>query len=111
MTHQAQAQTRRRLAQPWRKAASQHPQTPPAASRARPDPRAGASVARPARPVSPCSGGTPSQVWDCDHEPDLNSVLTDPIVGLVMSRDGLSIEEVAGIARRTRQRLLEARAG
>lgn len=51
----------------------------------------------------------PCHVWDSDHEPDLASMLTDPIVGLVMDRDGLSPEDVAAVMGSTRARLLAGR--
>jgi hypothetical protein len=50
-----------------------------------------------------------AHIWENDHEPDLASVLADPIVGLVMTRDGLSPDDVAGVIRQTRDRLLAAR--
>lgn len=51
------------------------------------------------------AGAAPAPSWDDGLEPDLESVLSDPIVGLVMDRDGLTVDEVAIIARRTRDRL------
>jgi hypothetical protein len=50
-----------------------------------------------------------AHVWENDREPDLASVLADPIVGLVMTRDGLSPDDVAGVVQRTRDRLMAAR--
>lgn len=51
-----------------------------------------------------------SQVWDHDQEPDLDSLLTDPLVGLVMNRDGLSPEDVAHCVSLARKRLASAAA-
>ncbi|MQX38358.1 hypothetical protein [Roseospira navarrensis] len=48
--------------------------------------------------------------WDQDQEPDLDSLLSDPLVGLVMNRDGLSPEDVAGFVRHARERLMTAAA-
>ena len=57
-------------------------------------------------------GGTaPRQVlWDGCHEPDLESVLADPIVALVMARDGLSAEDVASVMEKVREHLVTSTA-
>ncbi|KAA5607386.1 hypothetical protein F1188_01060 [Roseospira marina] len=84
---------------PWRAAAAGHRA---GSGRARHDARARPPIAR-AR-----TGDT--HVWDLDQEPDLDSLLADPLVGLVMVRDGLSPDDVAQYVRRARERLAAASA-
>lgn len=60
-------------------------------------------------PAAEDTAAMPTPQWDKDDEPDLASVLSDPIVALVMSRDGLSPDEVARIAHVTRDRLRAVR--
>jgi hypothetical protein len=53
--------------------------------------------------VANAGGATPGgALWESDHEPDLDSVLADPIVALVMDRDGVSRDDVAGVVDRAR---------
>ncbi len=61
------------------------------------------SKAEPAQGIKP-----PAVQWDGACEPDLASVLADPIVALVMARDGLSALEVSSIVGRARARLIAA---
>jgi len=50
--------------------------------------------------------GVSAAQWESICEPDLASVLADPIVALVMARDGLSAQEVSRVMRRARARLI-----
>lgn len=48
--------------------------------------------------------------WSDRREPSLSEVLRDPIVHLVLARDGLDVEEVRAELRDTAARLKERRA-
>jgi len=56
--------------------------------------------------TTPVPLGCDGHVWDRDQEPDIDSMLADPIVGLVMTRDGLSPDDVAQFVRHARARLV-----
>lgn len=52
--------------------------------------------------------GASAAQWESIREPDLASVLADPIVALVMARDGLSAQDVSRVMRRARARLINS---
>lgn len=61
-------------------------------------------------PVSGQAGGGAAAprpgLWDDCYEPDLDSVLADPIVALVMARDGLNADDVASVMNKVREHLV-----
>jgi hypothetical protein len=81
-------------ATPWTRSRSRHRS---AAGRPRVDTRGLTSAAG--------TVAADPQIWDHDQEPDLDSLLADPLVGLVMNRDGLSPEDVAHYVHSARARL------